>query len=116
MTTLTNGTDVISPTAIDGWGDSSEHGNIVHRIIGSEDVDVVLRPATLATGTMSLVIPDDAAALAARNALRSAAVWTIAHDRGVVDMTFVVTGRVTRDIDTTRAAWLVGFSWQEVAP
>lgn len=119
MTTFTNGTDVITPTLIEEYESRSEHRNIVHPILGSEQVDVVLRPATLRAGSMSLVIEGDAAAAAAEAALRKATVWALVDARETVDMTFVVQGSVTRaldDADDTRTLWLVGFDWQEVTP
>ena len=59
MTTLGNGIATITPDFIDEYESTSEHGNIVHRILGSESVDVVLRPASLRSGRMSLGITDD---------------------------------------------------------
>lgn len=117
MTVFSNGTATITPQLVDSYESTSEHGNVVHRVLGSDQVDVVLRPASLRTGTMSLVIgADEAAASAAEVALRTASVWTLTDDdRATVEMTFVVNGSVTRTLDDeTRDVWLVGFGWQEV--
>ncbi|UOE43747.1 hypothetical protein [Agromyces larvae] len=115
MAILTNGTDTITPDLIDGYESTSEARNVVHPILGSEDVDVVLRPATLPTGTMVLVMGNEASAAAAEDALRGAHVWSLVTDRGTVDMSFIVAERITRTLDRdTRDVWLVSFGWQEV--
>lgn len=119
-TTLTNGIDTISPVAVDGYASTSRHGNIVHQILASEDVDVVLRPAGLRTGRMTLMMGDDeSASAAAETALRSGTVWTLSPggDPTTVAMQFVVVDDVTRTMDDgTRLVWLVDFGWQEVNP
>jgi hypothetical protein len=117
MTTLSNGINTLTPLLVDGYESSSEAGNIVHRILGAPGVDVILRPATLPAGTMTLNFgTDEAAAAAAEDALRTATVWTLATgDRTTVDMTFVVTDTVERLLDdSTRDVWTVSFGWQEV--
>lgn len=118
MASLSNGTTTITPVVIDGFESSSEHGNVVHRILGSAEVDVLLRPATRPTGRMTLNLgADEVAAAAAEDALRTGTVWTLATgDRLTVDMRFVVTGTVQRILDAdTRDVWLIVFDWQEVA-
>jgi len=115
MTTLGNGIATITPDFIDEYESTSEHGNIVHRILGSESVDVVLRPASLRSGRMSLGITDDTDATDAETALRTASVWTFNTARSSLNMSCVVQGTVTRQLDATRTVWLLGFGWQEVA-
>ena len=119
MATLSNGTDTIEPEQIDGFESDSESGTLVERVLGSEEVAVTLRPATLRNGRMSLVMGhSEAGSAAAESALRGAHVWTLTTGtRPTIDMSFVVVGRITRTLDpSTRNVWLVGFSWQEVNP
>lgn len=120
MHTLSNGTVIITPDQINGYESSSESGTIVERILGSVDVAVTLRPASLRSGTMQLVLGvDETAAADAEIALRGASVWTLntAGDRLTVDMTFVVKDRVRRILDpATSDVWLVEFGWQEIIP
>lgn len=119
MATFSNGTDSITPILIDGYSSESPSGTVVTPLLGSEDVAVTLRPASLRTGTMRLNMgPDEDAAAAAETALRGAHVWTlVTDDRESVDMSFVVTDRITRELDNqTRGVWFVGFGWQEVNP
>lgn len=114
-TTLSNGSSTITPDAVTGFASSSEHGNIVHRLLGVELVDVLLRPASLRTGSLELELDDEAAAYAAEQLLRGAHVWTLTNDElDTIGMQFVVVGNVGRRLDGTGAAWLVTFGWQEV--
>lgn len=118
MTVFSNGTSTITPVIVNGYESNSEHGNIVHHVLGSEQVDVVLRPASLRAGQMTIIIESDTAAASAEDALRTASVWALLPDTGepaTIAMQFVVTGKVTRTLDPeTSAVWLVGFGWQEV--
>lgn len=120
MTSLSNGTTTINPVAVLGYESTSEHGNIVHRILGSEQVDVLLRPASLRSGSMTLLMGiDEAGSAAAETALRTATIWTLTpgNDPSTVGMRFVVTGDVTRTLDdATVTVWTVGFGWQEIGP
>ena len=119
MATFSNGTDTITPELIDGYSSESLSGTVVSQLLGSEEVAVTLRPASLRNGTMRLNMgTDEDAAAAAELALRGAHVWTlVTGERDTVDMAFVVKDRVTRDLDDeTRDVWIVGFGWQEVNP
>jgi len=119
MATFSNGTDTITPVLIDGYSSEAVSGTVVTPLLGSSDVAVTLRPASLRSGTMTLNMGDDEdAAAAAELALRGAHVWTVVTgERDTVDMSFVVRDRITRDLDSeTRDVWLVGFGWQEVNP
>lgn len=104
--------------AVTEYRSSSPHGNRVHGVLGTEHVDVVLRPAGLRTGRLELALIDEAAAYAAEQALRAGVVWSLtSDDRPTINMRCVVAddGSVTRELEReTHAAWLVGFDWQEV--
>ena len=113
--TLTNGTDTIVPVQVLGYDAEAEHGNIVHRPLGTDDVDVVLRPAGPRSGTFELVMPDEATAAAAELALRGAHGWAYARDdMPTTDMQLIVRGRVRRWQDRATARWLVSLGWHEV--
>ena len=119
MATFSNGTDTVTPVLIDGFRSESESGTVVQRLIGSEDVAVTLRPATLRTGTFILHMgTDEAAAAAAEDLFRAASLWSLSvTERPTVDMSFVVVGRIVRELDGgTRNVWFIRFDWQEVNP
>ena len=119
MTTFSNGSTSFEPDTVLGYASSSEHGNLVHRRLGSELVDVTLRPASLRSSSqpLELQFDDGTAAYAAEAALRGAHVWTMtAPGVDTIDMQFVVHGTVERRLDATGAAWVVTFGWQEVLP
>lgn len=113
--TLTNGTATIVPVQVLDYDAEAEHGNIVHRPLGTDDVDVVLRPAGPRSGTFELVMADEAAAAAAELALRTATVWAYTRDdMPSTDMQLIVRGRVRRWRDRATARWLVSLGWQEL--
>lgn len=119
MATFSNGTDTVTPVVIDGFTSESEAGTIVQPLIGSEDVAVTLRPASLRTGTYVLNMgTDEAASADAETLFRGAHLWTVTiAERATINMSFVVTGRVIRQLeDATRNVWFVRFDWQEVNP
>ncbi|KTR77430.1 hypothetical protein NS234_07440 [Microbacterium oxydans] len=69
MTAITRSTDaqtVAPDLVLTEWVTENEVQTIVHRVLGRPDVDVTLRPAIDATGTMRLFFMNQAAAEAAR--------------------------------------------------
>lgn len=118
MTTLSNGTDTITPILVNGYDTSREARTIVHDILGREDPDVTLRPAGTRRGTLELVFDDEASAAAAVTAHAAAGVWTLTEvDVPTIAMQYVVVdGDLGRRLDETRAAWLVTIPYREVLP
>ena len=118
--TITGGSTPINPSIILGLSEQIPGGTVVHPILGRIDPDVTLRPAAVRTGTLELGFTAsnaETASFAAVNALRSAAVFRLAAERGTLAMAFVVpeNGRIERRLDdTTRSAWTVTVDYQEV--
>lgn len=132
----------IYPTLVNGFESSRESQNLVRTILGREDPSVALRPATLRTGTLTLVfgargaaselvvidgivqaldVPalDAAAASADAEALHASGRKFVFTDTDVpsVAMAYVMQqgGRITRSLDpATRRVWLLSVDFQEV--
>jgi len=112
--------DTIAPTLILGYTARQEASNVVHPIIGRANPDVTLRPAMLRSGTLQMLFSSPTAETesdAARQVLATAGVLSLmSSDRASIDMAFVTTGAITRELDTqTLRHWLVSFDFQEVA-
>ena len=118
-TTISNGTDTLTPELIDGWKPTREARTIVHAILGSNQGAVTLRPHALRSGTLAIVVGTDASLAAAiEGMLCSGDVLTLAdNDQPLVGMSFVISGRVEgpRLDDDTREVWLIDADFQEVA-
>jgi hypothetical protein len=118
-TTISNGTDTLTPELVDGWEPTREARTIVHTILGSNQGAVTLRPHALRSGTLAIVVGTDAAIATALESLLTAGdVLTLADtEQPTVNMSFVVSGRVEgpRLDDETREVWLIDAEFQEVA-
>ncbi len=114
--TCTSGT--ITPDSIELFELDYASGNIIHPIAGSAETDVTFDPASLATGTMSLVFTDLSDFLDACLMHRTGQVFTLASStRPDLDMSYVTAGRVTAAQDArTLAFWRLRIDFQEVAP
>ncbi|WP_056653302.1 hypothetical protein [Agromyces sp. Root81] len=117
-TTLSNGTDTVTPDAVNGYQTNREARTIAHDILGRGDPDITLRPASTRRGSLELLFADEAPAAAAEVAHAGAHVWTLANtDLGTIGMLYVVAeGGITRALDDTRACWLVSIPFREVLP
>ncbi|MCR2785439.1 MULTISPECIES: hypothetical protein [unclassified Microbacterium] len=118
-TVLTTGASVIAPTIVLNISSSREAQNLVHPIIGRAQPDITLRTAGVRTGQLELGfegLTSEADSATAESLLAGAAVWTIVSDeRSTLEFSFVVTGSVTRDLDSdSRDAWVVKIDYQEV--
>jgi hypothetical protein len=140
--TISNGSVSFTPTQVDGFESSREAQTRVHPILGTSDVDVTERPASLRAGTLRLVFGDSIVAggysleggfvvytpsfttsgetvskecedvHAAGGALTFAA-----SERDTIGMTYVVPkgGRIRRYLDPeTRLVWILEVDYQEV--
>lgn len=109
---------VTEPALVLGYSSSRESGNIVHPIIGSDDADVTLRPATLRTGTLELLYLDETASADAEQLHAAGAPLVLmTPDRATVAMTYVPVGRIGRSLDPqTRDRWVLSVDFQEVRP
>lgn len=116
-TTLTYGSDTFTPDLVDGWEQSRDSSNIVHRLLAG-GVEVTHAPAGPRTFTMRLVFADEAAALGAAELHRTAPYIDLeSADRAVANGRYVVGegGRVAVALDAaTRDVWVVTVDATEV--
>lgn len=97
VTTITRSTDaasIIPSLVLDGWQSEDEPQTIVHPILGSERVDITLRPARARTGTLRLLFWDAAAAEAARVFHRAPALFYTFSDMVWLPAVYVPNGPV----------------------
>lgn len=114
-TTITNGTDTLTPTLIDGWEATREARTIVHQILGSNEPAVTLRPQGLRAGTLEIVVGTDASLAASiEEMLCAGELLALASTSQPVGMSFVVSGDVTTRLNATRKVWLISAEFQEV--
>lgn len=109
----------IAPQIVLGVDTEREARNIVHPILGSALSDVSLRPASLRKGILTLGFfgpTADADSLSALDIHAGGNVLTLVSiDRPSSGMTYVCTGRVSRQLeDQTRDAWIVTVEYEEV--
>lgn len=119
MTTIAHSTGVLTPSVVNGWRTARDAGTLVHPVLGREDPDVTLRPASLRRGTLTCVFADEAQAIAAEQVMATPQVLVLEDaDRVTVSMSFVVAGgeiEVELDKDTS-AVWVLSVPFQEVLP
>lgn len=98
--------------------DASEAASVVHPIIGSEDVDVTLRPARRPTGTLRLLYLTHADATAARELHRAASTFTIdSPDMPWLPARYVPQGAIGRVQQAQNVKrWMIEVGYQELAP
>lgn len=110
---------LIEPTAVLRYESSRDGGNIIHPILGRSNPDVTFRDQQLRTGTLSLGFAGDTSeddSLTAFNAHAAGIVFTLAStDLSSIEMSYVVSGPVTRTLDVPNAAWIVDVTYQEVS-
>lgn len=114
--TITVGTTVINPIAVEGYEVTRASQNVVHPIPGKPDPDVSLRPAALRSGTITVLFEDEEDAWIAHQALSLGEVCTFETTTRIgLDMSFVTVDNIDISLDpTTAAAWRVTFGFQEV--
>lgn len=118
-TTITQGANTIAPQEVLSVSSEQTAGNIVHPILGRANPDVTLRPAGMRTGSIEMGFSgpnSETDSAAARALLAAGGVFTMTStDRATVNMTFVASGRITRELEeTTRNAWTISLDYQEV--
>jgi hypothetical protein len=118
MTTLTDGIETVVPMMVLGWSGINANRTVIHPLIGSAEPDVTLRPSSTRTGTMAILCADEAEMIAVRDLHTEGAVLTLTEDVVVsLDMTYVVSGDVTWELDTTtRTRWTVTVPYTEITP
>lgn len=114
-TTISDGTNTLTATVMDGYSATRQSRNVVHRILGSNAPAVSLREASLRSGKHRLMFTSQTVAEDAAAMLGAGVEITLADtDRSNVGMTFVVSGNLSIELDDeTRDLWLVEFEYQE---
>jgi hypothetical protein len=114
MSTIT-GTQIHTPTVIEGASSSAPTRTIVHETLGGATV-VTLRAAGPQQGSVSAVFQTEAAARALEADLRLAQTLTMFRDDLDADsVQFVPQGAVDVVLDTSVYVWVVTFDYVRVA-
>lgn len=122
MHSITDGETTITPTVVDGYQADRDARSIVHEILGRSAADVTARPASLRTGTLRLGFVGSTAEEDSKEAEDLHATGALlvfsSSELPTIDMSYVVPlgGRITRELEnTTRAAWMLTVTFQEVS-
>lgn len=114
--TITHAGGVITPTSVTEYGAEQAGGNIVHPILGSNNVHVTLRPAALRTGTLTLVFATAIAAASARVQHAAGGVFALTSPEvAVVDMSYVLDGTLGT-VQGKAGEWTITVDFHEVLP
>lgn len=118
MATVTDGATTITPLLVLGYASKRESRNVVHQVIGRTGDDVTLRPASLRTGTLTMLFANEADALACEQMHAAGAVFTLVDDDlSSTTMLYILAGSLPRVLDDqTRRRWTVAVDFQEVQP
>lgn len=116
MTEITDGVDTITPHTVTGYEADAEVRHVVHQIIGRDEDDISLVPASLRVGALECLCVSKADAWALHALLVEPGTFALTDDdHDELAMSFVVDGRVRITLeDETRALWLVEFGFREV--
>lgn len=117
MTTITRSIDgqTVTPALVlTEWSTENEAQTIVHHILGRPDVDVTLRPAHDATGTMRLFFLSHAAADAAVQFHLAAATFSITTTDARLPARYVPQGGIRKAQQTLASRWVVEITFQEL--
>ena len=115
--TIGDGTTTSTPVLVIGYESKRASRNVLHEVIGRPDPDVTLRPASLRTGTLTMLYATEAAAAACETMHQAAVVLTITDDDlATAGMSYVVSGSITRALTDSRKLWTVAVDYQEVQP
>lgn len=115
-TTITKATVTITPLEVLGYQSVRKTGNLLHQVIGRNDVDVTFKAAGLRSGTISMLFPTQAAALQCEALYASPGIAVLADtDIPGIGMAHVPSGDITVTLDDeSRALWTVDVQFQEV--
>jgi hypothetical protein len=119
MTTIiSRSTDAVTftPDLVFPFEAEDEPGTVVQPILGSDRVDITLRPATASAGTIRMLFLTFADAEAARLMMRAAAVFLIASDLPWLPSGFVPAGSIRRaQQDPQLQRWILDVPYREVS-
>lgn len=115
-TTITWGTQTVTPTLVTEYTSKREGGNLLHIVIGNASPDVTLKAAGLRKGTLEIWCEDHATALAAEALHAQTGVFHLTDDTlPGVNMFYVLDGAIDTSLDgQTSKRWLVQVGYAEV--
>lgn len=118
MDKITHAGTTLLPTLVLGYKSRRISGNKTHTTVGSTDVGVTFKGAGLRTGTLVLLFPNEAAALAAENLHSDVGTFVFtSDDLPLANMTYIPNGVIEAALDSaTRLRWTVSIEYQEVLP
>lgn len=115
---ITLGESSTEPIAVVDYETTQESGNLVHEILGSDEVDITFRPASKRRGMLRLVY-DTAEAAAAGAALHTlSGILSLTYpEQPTVEMSYVVAerGQIRRRRQAA-GEWTVDVDYREVTP
>lgn len=115
--TISDGVTTLTAALIRTYQSTRRSGNIVRRVIGTDEPAVSFRPSARRSGTLHIVVGSDQADCAAFEALlASDAVLTFADTEVPgLGMSFVTTGTTESTLDPrTRKTWVIDTDFEEV--
>lgn len=114
-TTITPNTGAtITPILVLGYSATRESSTIVSQVLGG-GVDVLVQPTKPRAGALELLFTTEASAKQADDIHASGYYFTLTDtDVPSVNMRYVVTGAVTRELTAGRVQWVVTVPFQEV--
>lgn len=118
MATISSGILSFNPVLITAWQVNQDSRNVIHTIIGRNDPDVTLKPATTRSGTLQLLFSSATGANTARGILANGTVFTISDSETWLDgLDFVMSGTISTALeDETRKMWTIQADFTEVIP
>ena len=118
MSTISDGTTSAPVLHVATFETTRTSGNVVRRPLGSPDVDVSGRPASLRRGTIPLYFATAADSYAAEEMHRAAGVViALSGEDDTVDMSYVVDGQIVRGpAPEDPDMWVLRVDFQEVLP
>ncbi|MCZ4301276.1 hypothetical protein [Microbacterium oxydans] len=117
MTTITRNSDaqtIVPDLVLNEWETQNEAQTVVHKILGRPDVDVTLRPAIDAAGTMRLFFLTQAQAEAARLFHLPASTFSVATTDARLPARYVPQGQIRKAQQANDARWIIEVEFQEL--
>lgn len=117
MTTISRSNDgqTITPDLVlNEWVTENEAQTLVHKILGRGDVDLTLRPALDATGTLRLFFLSHADADAARRFHLAPASFSVATTDVRLPARYVPIGGIRKAQQVNDARWVIEVNFQEL--
>lgn len=115
-TTITGGSQTVTPTLVTEYTSAREGGNLLHKVIGNASPDVTLKMAALRKGTLEIWCEDYNTALTTEALHAQVGVFRLTDDTlPGVNMYYVLDGAIDVSLDSqTQRRWLVRVGYSEV--